>query len=168
MTEFFLGVFTGYLLTWPALIIFVTLGIWAEYCDSGFSLFFLLLLGVCSYFFFGLSPEIVGIAAIAYFPIGLVWSFWRYRRYVSHKVTDFNAKHNSPSDRSYFLKSISPKEKLSSIVYWVLVWPFSMIENISRDLITFVEFAVKKVFDKVYTGIYESAIKDLKPSSDDS
>jgi hypothetical protein len=50
---------------------------------------------------------------------------------------------------------------LDTITAWILIWPFSLTENLCGDIIHFIETLVKKVFKGVYNRIYENAVGQL-------
>jgi hypothetical protein len=49
-----------------------------------------------------------------------------------------------------------------SITAWVMIWPFSLIENFVGDIINAIQALVKKVFRGIYYKIYDSAVEALK------
>jgi hypothetical protein len=76
-----------YLLTWPALIGLCVLGIWAEHAEArGFAVFWALVAGVTAFFYFNVPLTSVAICSIGYLCFGIVWSFYRYKRFIVAKV----------------------------------------------------------------------------------
>lgn len=163
-TGFLAGLFgflAGLLLTWPALIVLVVLGILFEHNGArGWALFTAIIVAACAYFFFQVSLISIGIGAIAYIAIGLVWSFWRYKRHAS-KVVEEN-REASQSQKERALAALHPKAMLGTITAWIMIWPFSMVENIIGDLITAIQLLVTKFFRGVYHKVYDSAVAALK------
>jgi len=163
MIEGLIGFAAGVLLTWPALILLVLMAIFCEYREAhGWVVFYgLVILGIC-YFFFSIPLMTLAISAAAYIPVGLLWSFWRYKRYVGKRVEYIKTHFSSQADRDYAVKEMQPKNMLGTIVQWILVWPFSVIENLISDVIKAIENLVTTVFKRVYHSIYESAVSELK------
>jgi hypothetical protein len=165
---FFAGIATGYLLTWPALIIMIFCGILSEHNESrGWSMFFGIVVMISSYFFFNVSLETIAYYVAAYVVIGLLWSFWRYKRFVTAGIESINLSSpvgNNNYNNDFKLRQIAnlhPAQNLDKITAWIIVWPFSMIENVTGDLISLVHTLITKVFKGVYHKIYMAAAGDL-------
>lgn len=145
-------------ISWPALVAFCLFGIWSEHSESrGFAVFWALVAAVSAYFYFNIPLVDIGFYALAYLVLGVVWSFYRYKRFIVAKVETLN-------EMNYRLESISqyhPTKMLDTITAWIIIWPFSLLENLCGDIINGIETLVKKVFKGVYNRIYESAIKDI-------
>lgn len=159
----FLAGVMGFIAGWAVIILAVIIlfGILSEHNDSsGWAVFWLMVAGAIAYFAFSFSITTLLIAAVAYIPIGLFWSFWRYKRYVSKKVAE--AKDSSSHERERVLRMIHPKEMIGKITAWVFVWPFSLVANLTGDLINFVSTLISKFFRGVYMRIYDSAVSQLK------
>jgi len=148
---------------WAVLILVVLafFGIIAEHNDSrGWSIFWMILAAVVAYFAFNVSLMSLIIGAVAYVIIGLFWSFWRYKRHASRIVEKFRTA--TPVEKERALKALHPKEMLSTITAWIMIWPFSMVENMIGDLITGIQMLVTKFFRGVYHKVYDSAVAALR------
>jgi hypothetical protein len=151
----------GFLVSWPALIVLVVLGILFEHNGArGWAVFTALALAAVSYFFFNVSLVMIGIGAVAYIVIGLVWSFYRYKRHADTVVKE--NRDATPSQKERALAQLHPKAMLSTITAWIVVWPFSMVENIVGDLINTIQLLVTKFFRGVYHRVYDAAVSALK------
>lgn len=161
--EFLLGAVTGYLLTWPALGFFLAWAIYAEHSDSqGWAVFVSLVASAIAFFMFDVPMQTLFYSALIYAVVGVVWSFWRYKRYVEVRVEELKKTSSSDSiNLQYALKRLSPSEMTGSIVSWIIIWPISLLENLVSDIITGLEKLVRSWLNKVYTSIYQSATKDL-------
>lgn len=155
------GFAAGLILTWPALIVLFVLGILFEHNGArGWSVFTALVAAATAFFFFSVSLMTIAIGAVAYVIIGLVWSFWRYKRHAAKVVEE-----NKGLDKMYRERAIErlhPKAMLPTITAWILIWPFSMVENITGDIINFIQSLVTKFFRGVYHRIYDAAVSALK------
>jgi hypothetical protein len=162
MFEFLTGLATGYLLSWPALIIMLVLGVLFEYNESrGFAVFTGLAAMVTSYFFFAIPASTIAYYAVGYVVVGVVWSFWRYRRFVQAKVTEIKESSYKSADSKRYAEDLHPSKHLDTITAWILIWPFSAIESVAGDVINFIQTLVQKVFKGVYYKIYTSLTSDL-------
>ncbi len=156
----FFDLMLGYLLTWEAVVIIAVLGIWAEHSESRGVAVFLALVGMAvAYFTFNVPIMYIVYGVIAYMLFGVLWSFYRYRRYVIKRVED--VKNEREAIRASVARDIHPSRMLGTITAWIVIWPFSLIDNFIGDVIDAIESLVKTVFKGVYHRIYTSAIGKL-------
>ena len=147
--EFLSGLFVGYLLNWYAIGILLSLGILLEFWEiNTLSVVVGLLLGVVSYKFFNLSPQDILGWVTVYLCIGITWSFWRYKRFLATTMTKVK----------YVQDSLLPTQQTSRIVSWILVWPFSLVENLTSDIVTTIKLLVTNFLSSVYQNIYNSEL----------
>ena len=112
--EFILGLFTGYLLTWPGLIILLVLGTIFEANEAhGWSMFTGLISAVVAYFFFSVPLITIAYYVAGYVAIGFLWSFWRYKRYADKIVDEY--KDRDQSVRKVALDHLDPRQMLDKI-----------------------------------------------------
>lgn len=153
----------GFITGW-ALVIIIVLGLFgiiSEHNDaSGWSIFWLLLAGAVAFAAYNISLIMLAIGAVSYIVIGLIWSFWRYKRHAQNVVKEH--KDSSASEKERVLSRLHPSQMIGSITAWIIVWPFSMVENLVGDLLNFVQDLVVKYFRGVYTRIYDSAVAALR------
>lgn len=155
--EFILGL----LLSWPALIALVLIGILFEHNgSSGWAIFFGLIAAAVSYFYFQIPLATIAIGAVAYVVIGMMWSFYRYKRHAMKVVEEY--KNESPQNKERALHRLHPKEMIGTISAWIAIWPFSMVENLVGDIINTIQTLITKFFRGIYHRIYESAVSALK------
>ncbi len=159
----FFAAIAGFVGGWALVILAVLalFGILAEHNkSSGWAVFWLAIAGAVAFVAFNVPLMVLGIAAVAYIAIGLVWSFWRYKRHVNDMVEQHRS--SSASTREDVLRRIHPKNMLGTITAWIIVWPFSFVASIVGDMITFIQSLVTKFFRGVYFKIYDSAVAALK------
>ena len=157
MLETILLFTTAYVLTWPVLVTLCVLGIWCEHSESrGFAVFWALIAAAVAFFYFKVSLIDIAIYSGAYLVVGVVWSFYRYKRFIVAKIESMREMNHTIVSIEYY----HPSRMLDTITAWIIIWPFSLIENLCGDIINGIETLVKKVFKGVYNRIYESAIKD--------
>ena len=158
--EFLLGLATGYFFTWPAIVILIILGIIFESASSHISAAFVgIVAAICAYFFFHLDLQELTVYIAAYFAIGFAWSIWRYRRHARSVVASH--ANETESRRRSALQRLHPTAMLSTLTTWVIVWPFSMVENLAGDLVNLIQTTIIRVFKSIYHRIYEAAVGDL-------
>lgn len=154
---------TGLIAGWAVMILVVLamFGIIAEHTDSsGWSIFWLVLAGGVAFISFDISLAMLAVYSVGYIVIGLFWSFWRYKRHATKIVETYRDEDVYQKERA--LKLLHPKAMLGAITTWILVWPFSMVENLVGDLINAVQMLVTKFFRGVYHRVYDSAVAALK------
>ena len=162
----------GILFTWPALIALFVLGLLFEHSAwRGTAIFFGLLLAVSGAFYFtgtsitALPPFSLALLGTAlmyiggYLAIGVPCSFYRYKRH-ANKIVKTN-RNCSKEQKEHALARLHPSEMGATLVAWIFIWPFAMLDNIIGDLIDVVEMLVKKVFRGAYNRIYEAAAAAL-------
>ena len=160
--EFLFGVFTGYFLTWPTFIILCGLGIIFEsYGEHTLAMFTGIVSAVVAYFFFHIDPMSIIVYIVGYFAIGFGWCIWRYKRHASDVVDEF--RNSSDYAREQAAANLHPVRMLNVLTTWVLVWPFSMVENVAGDLIKLIQTTITKVFKSIFNRIYDQAVGQLLP-----
>lgn len=108
-----------------------------------------------------LSLLLVAITLIGYFGIGAVWSFFRYKRFLSERIAEFLKQYGYVS--TSHLIYLKPSENKYDIFIWISVWPVSMAENLMTDITDY----VMKLFSGVYQRLYDSATKDVPRKYED-
>jgi hypothetical protein len=168
--EFLIGIFIGYIVTWPSLIVMLCLGILFEHRKAHeWALSIGILAAIVSYIFFDVRlTAITGaeIAAIAgyvggYFVIGFLWSIWRYKRHATQIIKEYKALEKAEYAQKSLVEYLKPSNMLDTLTIWVIVWPFSVIENISGDMINMVQTVIAKAFNGIYNRIYTSAVNEM-------
>lgn len=153
----------GFITGWALLIlgILFLLGIVSEHnASSGWAIFWMILAASVAFVAFSFSWVTLAIGAVGYVVVGLMWSFWRYKRH-AQKVVAAN-KTESATVKQRVLERLHPREMVGTITSWIIIWPFSMIENLVGDILNFVQELVTKFFRGVYHRIYDSAVSALK------
>ena len=159
----FFAAAAGFIAGWAILILVAlfVLGILSEHNDSrGWSIFFMLIAAGVAYLTFSLSWTMLAVYAAGYVIVGLFWSFWRYKRHAA-KVVEQN-KNATKQEKERALARLHPKEMLGTITAWIMVWPFSFVENMVGDLINAIQMLITKVFRGIYHRIYDAAVAALQ------
>ena len=150
-------------ISWPALVVFCLFGVWCEHSESrGFAVFWALVAAVSAFFYFNVPLIDIAVYAALYLLTGVVWSFYRYKRFIVAKIEQIvNSNYGRPED-------YHPTKMLDTITAWIVIWPFSLLENLCGDIINGIETLVKKVFKGVYNRIYENAINDINKGNENA
>lgn len=164
MFETALVYFTAYMITWPALAIVLLLGIAFEHTGNRKSAVFAGLVAMCiSYYYFEVPLTTIWVYVAAYVVVGVIWSFWRYRVYVSKMVESMAGyTWKSQADKDRDINRLAPTNNLERITSWIIVWPFSMIENVLGDIITMIQSLVTRVFKGVYYKFFVTQTEALR------
>lgn len=159
--EAIFGFLAGFLLTWPAFIGLLFLGILFEHNGArGWAVFTALVTAAVAYFFFAVPMTTILIGGAGYIVFGLIYSFFRYKRHANKIVETF--KNDSPERKERALYALHPKQMLPTITAWIIIWPFSFVENFVGDIINAIQMLVTKFFRGVYHKVYDSAVAALK------
>jgi hypothetical protein len=160
MIDYILLFLATYLLTWPALVGLCVLGIWCEHSESrGFAVFWALVAGASAFFYFNVPLADIGFYALGYLVTGVLWSFYRYKRFITAKAEEYAGMKTDWMDLG--IQRFHPSKMLDTITAWIIIWPFSLVENLCGDIINGIETLVKRVFKGVYNRIYEAAVADM-------
>lgn len=155
----------AYLLTFPALMALILLGIIFEFYDNVLSIYTGIAAALVAYFMYNIPLATLGIYAGIYLVVGIVWSFWRFKRYTDQKVDEYNTiTDKRDSDYNRLLERISLKSSTGRIVAWITVWPFSMIENLTSDIVKLLKSLVTDVLKYFYTVIINNAVSKIDKS----
>lgn len=182
MIDWLVSTFTwaavGYIVTFPGIVALVILGVLCAHDDCNKTAVFIgLLLAIASLVVYHVPILLLIECTVGYLTVGVLWSFWRYKRYlnycIKHKkykakysnswVEHSNSKnsHTESLKLSNFIDSLHPMQNLDKIVSWILIWPFSVIELGAGDIIDGVQTLVRGLFKGVYTRMYLKAIQPL-------
>jgi len=159
MIEFILG----YAITLPFLVILLFAGILFEHNESrGLAIVSGIVATVVAYFYFKFPIVYALYGTGVYAVVGVVWSFYRYKRYVVKQVEKTRNPGMTASQKQTLIERMHPTAMLGTITAWILIWPFSVLDNLIGDIINSVEHLVKTVFRGVYHKIYTSAVSQIK------
>ena len=157
------------LLTWPAIVLLCIFAIVVENNESHkFAAFLTLVIGFVAWQFFGIPDQIMIYAAVAFVPIGLAWSIWRWKVYCKEKVEHYsNINRRSPKDdprysKEEILAELELYRHTDKLVSWVLAWPVSVIERMLGDIVRIVKTIVVEWCGNIYKKIASSAVDGLK------
>lgn len=157
---------TTYLLTLPFLMALLFSGILFSTWDMDeVAIFTGLAAGTIAFFLYDFALSALMIFAALYLVLGIVWSFWRYKRFVDVTVDRINtATHDY--EKNSLTGIMTPSNMAGRITSWVLSWPFSMVENLIGDILRLIKNFVTESLKAVYAKIHTSALKNIKPKTE--
>ena len=77
--------------------------------------------------------------------IGIGWSLFKWKLIVQKQI-EKGKQYNSSKDE--VKREINNKKDYDTIVYWILLWPFSLLGYVVND---FIYDTMKRLIDKIYT-----------------
>ena len=155
--EAFIAFLAIWIWSWPALVFFLCVGTIFEANEAhGWAVFTGLIAAVLAYTMYAVPLAVLAGYAVAYLIIGFVWSFWRYKRHADKVVSECEGV--SKNSRQYAIEQLKPARMLSKITTWVMIWPFSMVENVLGDFIKIIQTFITKFFKGIYNRIYDAAV----------
>ena len=153
------------ILTWPFILSAVGLGLCFEYFDwRGPTVVALIVAAVTAYVKFAVPVNHLLLYGLLYVGVGIIYSVWRYRRYVEYEVSEATKRKFQSWDsysQSKLLTNLKPAENVGRISGWAVCWPFGLVVNATSDILEMVETFIKYVFNSVYEYLYNKAIGKL-------
>lgn len=150
----------GILVSWYAIIPLVLLAIVMEANGSdGWATFWFIPAAFGAYLLFKPSTDYLIIAAIGYFVIGVLWSFYRYKQFLGKKIAYFK-RNSKPENLADLISNYTPDREVDRLVAWILIWPVSTIAHLTGDIVLAVRSMVLGMFRGVYRKMYNNALND--------
>jgi len=165
--------------SWWTLLFLGTFVFWLVHQeDDGWAIIWLLVASAIAYHIFQLELTTFLMWLAAYIPIGVIWSFYRWRRYCNKSVEEYNwekqkrdAVDHAGADSELareqrqldgLKKMLEPSNNISRLVQWIFIWPFSIIDNVIGDIYDMVVKLVKTHLISLYSKISSSALDKVK------
>lgn len=163
--EAFLGFLAGVFVNWYAIGILSVFG--CAFSDSDHDIvatiiFAIIIIALINMFGIVVTPTLLVTYAVGYVMCGFIWSFWRYRRYLTAKIEKIKDRSSNLSE--WDIKQLQPSEMVDKIVVWVIAWPFSFITNLFGDVIDTIRSLINTAFRRVYDWIYRLTVNDFVES----
>ena len=95
---------------------------------------------------------VVIIAALIYVCLGVLWSLFRWTRYVKAKGEEFREKHgNNLTDmaRVDLKYAMSASHNKSRIISWIGYWPWSVLWNATGDFFKMLYEGLQGIYKKI-------------------
>jgi len=157
--------------------------LWLVHEESeAWAIAWLFVLAFITYNVFTIDLMTLLISMAAWIPIGICWSFYRWKRFCADLVEEHNeqktlvyAQNNftDPGERERMEREmardfdrlkdrVDPGENITRLVQWILIWPFSVIENVLGDIYDMVVQLVKTYLINFYSKISNNALNQVK------
>lgn len=154
--------------------------LWLVHEESdGWALLWLAVFSAIAYWIFKVDTMTLLIGVAAYIPIGVCWSFYRWKRYCTSAVESYNERktqrvsqddvqgvadlaHWTERNLESLKDDVAPGNNITRLVNWILIWPFSVIDNVLGDLYDMVVTLVKKHLINLYTRISSKALDNVE------
>lgn len=169
--EFITGFVVGLISSYWFLGIAICFLVVSEFHESGFTylLYATVVAGVMIAFDLSFNPWLL----VAYIPIGIVWSLWRYRKFVAQKATELlrynEVRRDSRRDSmggneltEAQISSLSIQGNIDKATYWILFWPTNMLIHLTQDLWEAFGTFIKTKLAHLYDGIRNAELEKLK------
>lgn len=155
-----LAFIAGIFVSWWAIIPLVLLAIIMEANDSdGWATFWFIPAAIGAYLLFKPSTDYLIVAAIGYFVIGVLWSFYRYKQYLNKKI-EYYKRYSDINRLSDHIGLHTPDREVDRLVAWILIWPVSTIAHLTGDIALAVRSMVLGMFRGAYRKMYNNAVNE--------
>lgn len=166
--EFLLGVVVGVMSSWWWLwaLLFAILA-FEHHEYEGWGIFGLILLVITFYIILDINTKYLIISSILYIPLGIAWSIYRWKRHCSSVMEDYDIDVKLAGceldsyQKGRFIDRLKASNNITKIVNWVIVWPFSLLDNLIGDIIDFVTQVIKKHLIGIYNKISAGNIEKI-------
>jgi len=154
--EFILGL----LLSWPIFLTLLFATLLFEHKEEEYWVIFLLLLtAIIAFFMFDVSWTNLGLAAVAWLPIGFVYSFMKWKRHCTVTVQRMrDGKINAKEAE----KGVAISNNGSKVAHWIIAWPFSLIDLIVGDIFDIIQGMCQGIFRRTYERVSAKALNEIK------
>lgn len=149
--------------------------------DSGKWFSFAIFVGLFSVFalfgaafisFLMVNLKIILIGAVLYFVLGGVWSVFKwyrlnikvrnsYNRAISNGDSHAKAVSYAKEMNNVYSIPPSPSKHKSTITFWIVSWPFSIVTWVLGDLVVDICNYVYEFLASIYTSITKNVFKDF-------
>ena len=156
--------FFALLFGWPGFFLLCFFGVIFDANDGeGFAAFLMLLAGGI-YWVHHRTP--LGVAAMdvaLYLFVGVIWSFYRYMRFVKERVLYFKEAQRQYGWTDEHLlketKSLSVTNVKGKVAAWILDWPLGVVGYFTRDAILLIQSLISTVFKGTYDKIHSWVVR---------
>jgi hypothetical protein len=163
--------------SWWTLLFMGVFVFWLVHEESdGWAILWLLVASALAFHIFSLDLKTFLMYLVAYIPVGVGWSFYRWKRFCNKEVDEYNerkADHGHEQggsqlaeweDRNFrsLENKLAPSNNITRLVQWIIVWPFSVIDNVLGDIYDMIVQLVKKHLINLYTKISSNALSKVQ------
>lgn len=110
-----------------------------------------------------MSWQVNALIGTLYIPVGIIWSRYRWVRFSRTAMEEKgDLSQLSTLELNRLRRKISFSENISRIAEWILVWPFSMLNNVLSDLLDLLKQVIKDHLVGMYTRATAGDIKEIE------
>ncbi len=166
-----------YLLTWPAFVVLVVISLILEWNNQhATSAFVVCVIGLVVWKLFSIPDTMMLWGAVAYFPLGMGWTVWRWRVHCketvrkaneyehTHTNAGVNSNNYTPNEYTHngVMHRVNPKNNADKLISWVIGWPASVIHRTLEDIVHMIRVVIAEWFGSVFERIATSAVSKLE------
>lgn len=108
---------------------------------------------------YSISPTVAVFAVVVWLLVGFLWSYLRWSRHCSDLLIKLEKKSFNLDSAK---QDLDVRNKISTITYWILLWPVSLPVNLLGDIIAEVSNFVRKYLVHIYEAKSTSTIAALE------
>ena len=117
---------------------------------------------VAAYYTFEVNAEGVMWSLLAYLPIGIAWSVYRWKLQVNDAVKEFETADPGHSNARRHARNKAQVDRYKGrLVYWAAMWPVSLAETFLGDVFRAVQHIVTEWFGSLYRSIAVSGTNKM-------
>ncbi|MEM1191516.1 MAG: hypothetical protein AAGI72_23495 [Pseudomonadota bacterium] len=133
----------------------------SEYHESGWTYLLFVIAAASLMLLTGVRPQWWWLPT--YPIVGLLWSFWRYRRFVAYRL-EHRTKTVFGNERSVddVVEECAINKNLDRAAYWILFWPTNMVVHATRDLWDLLIEFIKTKLAHLYQEIQDAEVEKYK------
>ena len=166
--EFLLGITLGVMGSqWWLWGLMMAIMVFEHHNYEGWGIFGILLFIATLFIILDINTKYLIISGILYIPLGVAWSIYRWKRHCSSVMKDYDLDVKMAGceldgyQKSGFIDRLKASNNVTKIVNWVIVWPFSLLDNLIGDIIDFVTQMIKKHLIGIYNKISAGNIEKI-------
>lgn len=164
--ETVIGFVTGIMLSWWFIFAIFFMAIISDYTESkkdefGWAAFYTVVATVCLYFHLDPSGAMIGMVLLAWLPIGMLWSIAKWKIRINKTKYEIQTNKLEPHMAHYILlqSRLNIDNVKSTVTYWVICWPISMVSTCFVNVFDFVEYIITVKMGKMFKNMAEEAFK---------
>lgn len=164
--ETILATLSGIVLSWAFIIAVFLIAVFADYRESknddfGWPAFYTVVAVTCACLLTKPSLFAVAVVAVAWIPVGLIWAVTKWKLRISKTKYEIE-RHNLVKGTSQYelLKDRLDIDKVkSTVAYWVLFWPISLLSTCLFNVFESIEYLVTVKLGGKFRKMAEEAFK---------
>ena len=113
-----------------------------------------IILGIAYWKYLSLiSWQTFAVGISVYVIIGMIWSVYRWYKWVQETVLEYNNNNNGEkldrNEKAFLKNDINVVYHKNKIISWIMYWPWSMIWNLTGDFFNMIYNSMVGIYDKI-------------------